>query len=222
MNYSRLTSWYHLLEWVAFGRYLQRARTAQLESLKGTRTLQRALLIGEGNGSFLLAFRQQFPETQIVVVDQSLSMLVKARARYVKAGFDLDRIEFIEANVFDLTLQPQEYDLITTLFFFDNFDDAQVRIGVRTLLPSLASNGSWLLSDFCIPEKGLLNLRARLWLKMLYLFFRVVAGIPCNRLPRTESILSAAGLTCERRQTHCARMLYSSVYVESDHAPHKA
>ncbi|MDP4878419.1 MAG: class I SAM-dependent methyltransferase, partial [Opitutales bacterium] len=131
MNFGHLARYYHLLEVVFIGRGLLLARTAQLERLAQGRPNQHALMVGEGNGSFLLAFLEQFPEVRVTVNDLSPEMLEVARARLRDSGVDASRVEFIAGDIRDVERPANGYDLIATHFFFDNFDDAVAAEMVR-------------------------------------------------------------------------------------------
>ncbi|MGN6556040.1 MAG: class I SAM-dependent methyltransferase, partial [Verrucomicrobiota bacterium] len=54
-------------------------------------------------------------------------------------------------------------------------------------------NASWLLADFQAPASGLARFRARLILKSMYAFFRVVTRLPANRLTPPEEFLRSHG-----------------------------
>src|SRR5579883_1010405 len=66
MNCDAIAPWYRWLEYGAFGRALERTRFHYLAELKPSR---KALMLGEGDGRFLAAFSQRFPETEIHYCD---------------------------------------------------------------------------------------------------------------------------------------------------------
>ncbi|CAA6679221.1 MULTISPECIES: class I SAM-dependent methyltransferase [unclassified Lentimonas] len=215
MSYSRIARFYKLIEKVTIGRALLDARLAHLNRLAKGAPIQHALLIGEGNGSFLLPFAQRFPETQITVVDESATMLQVARSRLQAAGVNTGRIEFRQADMTTELLPEAHYDLIVTLFFFDNFNETTVRQLVPVIERASAPVAQWLLSDFQIPASGWRRVRAKVWLAVLYAFFRCVAAIPARCVPPTEAIVEGAGFKPVARQTFCGEMLYSTLYVSN-------
>lgn len=212
MNFEHLARYYHLLEVVFIGRGLLRARTAQLERLAQGRPVQHALMVGEGNGSFLLAFLEQFPGARVTVNDLSPEMLEVARARLRDARVDASRVEFIAGDIRSVDRPANGYDLIATHFFFDNFDNAVAAEMVCTVESLSATEAQWLVSDFCMPEGGWRALRAKLWLSLLYGFFGRFAGLKTRQLPATESHLVAGRFIRTNRKTFCGGMLYSSHY----------
>ncbi|MDG1241323.1 MAG: class I SAM-dependent methyltransferase [Opitutae bacterium] len=212
MSYSSIARFYKLIESVTIGGSLLDARLAHLQRLTKGPAIQHALLVGEGNGSFLLPFVQQFPNTLITVLDESVAMLRVARNRLEAAGIDTAHITFQQADMTTEKLAEGRYDLIVTLFFFDNFDAATVRRVVSVLERVSTPSAQWLLSDFQIPTSGWRRLRARIWLTILYAFFRCVAKIPARTVPPAEAILAASSFKQVARQTYSAEMLYSTLY----------
>lgn len=212
MSYSSIARFYKLIESVTIGGSLLDARLGHLQRLAAGPEIQHALLVGEGNGSFLLPFAQQFPHTRITVLDESPAMLRVAQTRLEAAGIDTARIAFWQADMTTEQLHEDRYDLIVTLFFFDNFDAATVRRVVPVLERASTASAQWLLSDFQIPASGWRRLRARIWLIILYAFFRCVAKIPARTVPPVEAILAATSFKQVARETYSAEMLYSTLY----------
>ena len=215
MSYERLARFYKLIESITIGPPLLNARLAHLDLLAEGPTPKHALLIGEGNGSFLLPFAQRFQDTQITVIDQSAAMLEIAQSRALEAGIDMTRIFFRQADMRSVTLPANYYDLIVTLFFFDNFDESTVCKMITALEGAATVPAQWLLADFQIPEHGWRRLRARFWLAILYGFFRVFAAIPARHLPPIEAILNSSNFKQTARKTYCGQMLYSTLYQRS-------
>ena len=78
MNFDRIAPFYGPMErWLA-GKCLHRCRTAFLGEIPVPR---RVLMVGEGHGRFLGAFRERFPEADITVLDGSAKMLEISKAR---------------------------------------------------------------------------------------------------------------------------------------------
>jgi ubiquinone/menaquinone biosynthesis C-methylase UbiE len=215
MSYERLARFYKLIESITIGPPLLNARLAHLDLLAEGPTPKHVLLIGEGNGSFLLPFAQRFQDTQITVIDQSAAMLEIAQSRALEAGIDMTRIFFRQADMQSATLPTNYYDLIVTLFFFDNFDESTVCKMITALEGAATVPAQWLLADFQIPEHGWRRLRARFWLAILYGFFRAFAAIPARHLPPIEAILNCSNFKQTARKTYCGQMLYSTLYQRS-------
>ncbi len=215
MSYCRVARLYRMIEMCSIGGALQAARIGQLPCLAAHSSLQRALIVGEGNGSFLISFARAFPATHITVVDVSAAMVQVAKARLEKTGLASARIEFLVADLRALSLPEQSYDLIVTHFFFDNFIQSDVEGMIAALVCASRSGANWLLADFCIPPHGWRSWRAKLWLRALYVFFGYTASVPTRVLPETEALLSATCFKPMDRKTFCGAMLYSACYTRA-------
>lgn len=216
MNYSGLAPLYQFVEKLTIGPALQNARVGQLDRLSKLTSVRDALLIGEGDGSFLIHFMHVFPEAKITIVEQSQAMVERAKARLASAAILSDRVEFIVADILTVSLRPGRYDLITTLFFFDNFDDQTARLYMKHIEMLASGAAYWLLSDFNQPAFGWRRMRAQIWLGTLYLFFRVCAKIPARKLPDIEQHFASGSLELLSRNTYCGELLYSSLYQFKD------
>jgi hypothetical protein len=214
MNYCRTARIYQLLESLFIGPSLLQARVAQLSQLgRRAAPIQHALLVGEGNGSFLLPFVRRFPKTRITVIDQSAAMLRIGQSRLAAAGLLSAEIEFIVADVTTLRLPERRYDLLVTQFFFDNFSTSQVQQIIAQLEQASRANAHWLLADYCLPGNGWRAWRAKIWLRLLYSFFGLVADVPARALPEIEAAIAATSFQCIDRRSLCGAMLFSACYT---------
>ncbi|MGJ8639958.1 MAG: class I SAM-dependent methyltransferase [Opitutaceae bacterium] len=212
MNYSPLANYYRAIEIFTMGTVLQSARIAQVERLAEVSTIQNALLVGEGDGSFLIHFMQRFPEAQITVIEHSEFMILRAKERLLKADCCPSRVTFVRVGLLDADFDHQQFDLITTIFFLDNFGDETVKECLAHLMPCLREGGHWIVSDFAIPQSGWRRWRAKLWLNILYVFFRQTAAIPARHLPAIEQHFGVYPLRLNQRQEFSAGLLFSSLY----------
>ena len=70
MSFDRLARPYRLLETLAFGNALQRARTFWIDKIPSPK---RALIVGEGNGRFLCELLCTYPKIDVVHVSHKSS-----------------------------------------------------------------------------------------------------------------------------------------------------
>jgi ubiquinone/menaquinone biosynthesis C-methylase UbiE len=187
-GFDRLASVYRALEFIAFGRDLERARFEHLGRLSGCRSI---LLLGEGDGRCVERLAQLAPEARITCVDSSPGMIARA-ARRLK-GPSASRVEFICADALSYAPEPGAFDAVATLFFLDCFTAPQVESIVDRIRPAMRPGAPWLFADFAVPARGPARWRARAWLAVLYFFFRVGAGLRVSELPPSEEILVSAG-----------------------------
>jgi len=188
-SFDSLARWYRALEFLAFGRDLERARFCFIGRLRACRSI---LVLGEGDGRFLELLVGEAPGAAIHCVDSSGAMLALASAR-VPAG----RMTFERADALSLEPAPSRYDAVVTLFFLDCFRASQVEDLVRRVCSGLGPGAVWLWADFSIPGRGPARWRAKAWVAILYAFFRFCTGLPARELPPVEETLARAGLRRE-------------------------
>lgn len=176
MNFDRIARWYHACEALAFGRTLQRARVALLSDLA---TPREALIVGEGDGRFLREFLRRFAGTNVTCVEASLQMIELSRRQI---GRSAHRVTFIQADIREVSLQAGAFDLIVTHFVLDCFRESDLARVVGKLGTAATRDAQWLLSDFVLPHTFLARQWSKLWLRMMYRFFRVVADIEAKEL----------------------------------------
>jgi ubiquinone/menaquinone biosynthesis C-methylase UbiE len=210
VNFDRIARHYQLLETIAFGYALQRARVYGIGKIPPPK---RALIIGEGNGRFLCELLGIHPKIDIDCVDASARMLTLARARVLKTRPEShERVRWMHENI--LTWSPSgSYDLIVTHFLLDCFRPGQVKAIVDKLAQAAAPDATWLLADFNIPVEGIFaRIHAKFWLRVLYWFFRGVAGINASDLVDPSQYLESNGFVCEARGPAKAAMVKSELW----------
>lgn len=209
MSFDAIAPHYAWLEPILAGRRLQRCRTAFLGELD---QVHNALIVGEGNGRFLLEFRRQFRHARITCVDASRRMLDLARARLHRAGLEDRRLEFLHADARRWRPSSKVYDLIVTHFFLDCFPARQLRSVIGNLAAGAAPGAAWLLADFRVPSGRLARWRARVILWSMYSFFRAVTRLPATTLTAPEALLTQAGFTLQERHLSEWGLLHSDLW----------
>jgi ubiquinone/menaquinone biosynthesis C-methylase UbiE len=207
-NFDRLVRIYRPLEFLSFGRDLERARTGFADRLSGCREI---LVLGEGDGRYLEQLVRAAPAARVRCVDASPAMLARAAARI--AGHETrERVTFEQADALGLTLPTAHYDAVATLFFLDCFTPAEAASLVARIQPSLRPGALWAWADFAIPPRGWAHWRARGWLALLYLFFRWQTGLSARSLPPAEAILQQAGFDREAERDFQGGLVRSAIF----------
>lgn len=189
VSFDGLARAYRLLEFLAFGRDLERARFAHLARLRECRSI---LVLGEGDGRCLERLVAAAPRAHVDCLDLSPAMLARAAARL--AGSDAAaRVTFRQADLLAADLRPAHYDAVVTCFFLDCFTARQAESVMTRITGSLRPGAQWLWADFHVPAAGFARWRARIWLGVLYAFFRWSTGIETRELPPVEPRLAAGG-----------------------------
>ncbi len=188
-GFDRLARWYRALEFLAFGRDLERARFAFLGRLAGCREI---LLLGEGDGRCAERLAALAPAARILCVDSSPGMIARATRRLEACGA-AGRVSFACADLRSFSPEEGRFDAVATLFVLDCFGAGDAAALVSRVGHALRPGALWLYADFALPPAGFARLRARAWLTLLYAFFRWEAGIEARVLPPSETLLVQAG-----------------------------
>ena len=190
-DFSLIARPYRWLEYLTFGPALQRCRSYFLPQLTARR---RALVFGDGDGRFLAALLAANPRLHAHAVDTSPTML-RLLTRRAHAGHPTAAARLRTHHADALAFTPTgPCDLVVTHFFLDCLTQPEVDSLAARLIPHLAPNALWLVSDFRIPA-GPMRLPARALVRSLYHGFRVLTGLGATRLPNHSAALRSAGLT---------------------------
>jgi hypothetical protein len=98
-------------------------------------------------------------------------------------------------------------------FFLDCFDEHDAAALVERVAFAALPDACWLISEFHQPQQGWRALWARLWLRSLYLFFRVATGLRTTRLIDHRKLLERHGLRRVRWQPARWGLLVSELWT---------
>ncbi|MGD1094256.1 MAG: class I SAM-dependent methyltransferase [Bryobacteraceae bacterium] len=205
MNCDPIARWYRWLEYIGFGGELERRRLAFLPEVAAAR---RVLVLGEGDGRFLVRLVEQNLGASIDYLDLSDRMLALARER---AG--TDQVAYHQGDAMTFPLPSAEYDLVVTNFFLDCFEEADAVRLVERISAAAKPRARWLIAEFRQPDRGWQALWARLWLRTLYLFFRVTTGLKTSRLVDHHPILGQSRFRIERAESALFGLLASELWT---------
>ena len=185
MNFDFLAPYYRLLEKIVFGPRLQTARMAFVRQVSPPR---RVLVAGEGDGRFLAEFVKFHPRAKIDCIEASPRMVALARKRTAAHP-----IRFLSITVEGAELRDRYYDLVVTHFFLDCFAEKSLAATVSKLARAAAPQSQWLVADFQEPAAGWSRFLSCWLIGLMYLFFRLCAGIEGRRLIDYHPLLRAHG-----------------------------
>ncbi|MBU6399221.1 MAG: class I SAM-dependent methyltransferase [Verrucomicrobia bacterium] len=186
MSFDALAAHYRWMERVLAGNKLQRCRTAYLAQVAAS---QNVLLLGEGNGRFLVECRRALPAARLTCLDASGPMLALARRRLRRLDPTTAGVEFVHADVLEWTPPAPAFDLIVTHFFLDCFRPEQLERIVASIASAASARAVWLLADFAVPSRGLARCRAQIIHRMMYAFFRAATRLPARALTPPDDFL---------------------------------
>lgn len=193
-NFDAIARPYRWLEYLTLGRALERCRLHFLPMLT-ERT--RALVFGDGDGRFLASLLARYPVLEVDAVDTSAVMLKLLSQRCHRAPTKAElRLHLHQADALSYLAAPatRRYDLVVTHFFLDCLTESQVEALIAGVLPRLAPDALWLVSDFRLPD-GAMRLPAKVLVGSLYLAFRILTGLRTKSLPDHTAALTRAGFT---------------------------
>ncbi|MBS1798557.1 MAG: class I SAM-dependent methyltransferase [Acidobacteria bacterium] len=205
---------YRALEYLTLGRMLERTREHFLPQLKACRN---ALVLGDGDGRFLAKLLRANPQLHATAVDTSATMLALLSKRCNPYS---NRFRILQADARQALPKADEpYDLVAAHFFLDCLTQDELLDLVQRAKPLLAPRALYVVSDLRVPE-GRLRLPAWLYVRGLYLCFRILTGLRTTRLPDHTTAMSDAGFVCVDRQLLLAGMLITEVWQNgADGAP---
>lgn len=201
MNCDPIARWYRWLEYIGFGRALERRRNAFLADVSNAR---RVLVLGEGDGRFLARLVPaifRFAGGAIDYIDLSYRMLEIARTR---AG---QQVRYVQGDALTIRLRDAEYDLVVTHFFLDCFNESNAAALVKKIAAASKPNARWLISEFRDP-----NWWTHLRIAALYLFFRIATGLETRRLIDHHPLLRRNGFVLEKSESARAGLLVSELW----------
>ena len=230
-NFDRVARIYRFAEYLALGPLLQRTRTHFLHDLL---LRHQALVLGDGDGRFLVRLLARRGHLSALAVDTSATMLHLLRHRCQPY---IHRVRTLQASALDLfasrypepsgsglipskeegasrpTLQPWVLpDLIVTHFFLDCLTQPELTTLTHQIAANTAPGTLWLLSDFAIPPNPILRPFATLYIRFLYFAFRVLTGLRVTHLPDPQSALASAGFTRIARHELLFGLLYTEIW----------
>ena len=210
MSFERLAPFYRAMERVLAGGKLQHCRPVLLPRLGLVREV---LVVGEGPGRWIEAACQALPRARFTVVDASAGMLREARASWLRAGGDLERIRFVQARLPGVVpVVAGGFDLVVTPFFLDCFAPGPLAEVVACLAEAAGEEASWLVCDFRVPATGLARWRAVAVLALAHGVFRWITDISARRLTDPGPWLAEQGFYLEEEETSEWGLLSASLW----------
>lgn len=208
MNFDFVAPLYRWLEYGTFGPALQRRRMQYLNEIADAR---KVLILGDGDGRFTAEFLKRDRGAMVDSIDASEVMTRLAKRRIIRSRAGLERIRFAVGNAMRLEL-PGGYDLVVTHFFLDCFRTDEVEKLAGRIAAATSPGARWVISEFRIPRTGIRRWAAKLLIKILYLGFRILAGLKINELPDYGRALEAAGFQKVRQKRALGGLLVSQLW----------
>jgi len=204
-NFDRVASIYRWAEYLTLGPLLQQTRAHFLPELSGRR---QALVLGDGDGRFLAQLLRQEPALQATAIDTSARMLVLL---HTHCSFAANRLQTQNASALTVDVPP-DTDLIVTHFFLDCLTQPEVLALTQRIASTVQPGTLWLLSDFAVPPSRALRPLAALYIRSLYLAFRILTGLRVSQLPDPQTALAASNFIRVVRHERLGGLIYTEIW----------
>ncbi|MFN8278511.1 MAG: class I SAM-dependent methyltransferase [Chitinophagales bacterium] len=191
MNFNRIAPFYDFLGRLIFGRRLLQAQYHFLAAIPEGAEI---LVLGGGTGAFLTALDED--GVKIDFVEPSAAMMERAQRRFRRPVEDAEvfiPIRFIEGTHEQIPLK--QYDAVITFFVFDVLGSEALHAMIAAAGQHLKPGGCWLVADFMENEKTAWH--HRMAIKLMYLFFGLIAGVKGWRIPDYSAVLAQHGMKLE-------------------------
>jgi ubiquinone/menaquinone biosynthesis C-methylase UbiE len=210
MNADPIARYYQSLEYLCFGRTLEKRRFAFLTE---TRASRYAVLCGDGDGRFLERLVRINEGVRVDFVESSVKMIERAKTRIAGATRDVrTRVRFYAADIRDFQPSERTYDLIASHFFLDCFTDSEAAVVVARLAGWAAPGARWIISEFRETEGAVGRIWSRSVIRSLYFAFRITTDLRVSQLPNYAALLSNAGFSLRAEQNALAGLLTSTLW----------
>jgi ubiquinone/menaquinone biosynthesis C-methylase UbiE len=208
-NFDRVARLYRWAEYLSLGLLLVRTRNHFLPQLTHCR---HALVLGDGDGRFLARLLQRNPDLHVLAVDTSAKMLHLLRERcFSSVPGCVRNLRCMQVSALEIA-PSRDTDLIVTHFFLDCLPQFEVDALVARIAAHIQPGTLWLLSDFAVPAAPILRPIAVLYIRALYLAFRLLTGLRTTRLPDPKAALTRVGFQLIARHEHLFGLLYTELW----------
>jgi ubiquinone/menaquinone biosynthesis C-methylase UbiE len=204
-NFDHVARIYRWAEYLTLGPLLARTRNHFLPQLTHC---HRALILGDGDGRFTANLLDHQPHLHALAVDTSATMLHLLRNRCLHS---ITRLQTLQASALAISPSPGT-DLIATHFFLDCLTQPEVDALTQHISAQLHPGALWLVSDFGQPHPRTLRPLAALYIRTLYLVFRILTGLRVTHLPNPQSALSNANFDRIARYNLLWGLIYTEIW----------
>ena len=199
-GFDRIAPYYDFLAGLIFRKSIIKAQEYFLPEIKDG---DRILILGGGTGWILNSIFKLTNPGEIWYVDTSQKMIEKSKAR----NLDHSKVHFIHGRV-EVIPDHLKFDVVITNFFLDVFSTSEFPTLVRSIMAKLKPQGAWLCTDFVATnrwyQKGML--------KVMYLFFGIVANLENRNLPDWETLLIKEGLEPRREKYFWSGFIKAAIF----------
>ena len=197
-NFDFVAPYYDRLLKMVFGRSMFRGQTIFLSQISPDANV---LVLGGGTGWLLAELLISNHSCKIWYIEASIKMLELTKARIGKSS----QVTFIHGT--QDTLPPDvRYDVVVTNFFLDLFSRSELERVIPKIAASLRSKSAWHVCDFNNTTWW-----HSAFLKVMYAFFYLTAGLSADRLPNWRVTMKESGFSEIKTRTFFNGFIVNSV-----------
>ncbi len=206
-NFDKIAIFYDPLAHLIFG---QAITESQSHFLKAVLPGSKVLILGGGTGRILKSLDQLNISLHLTYIEQSSRMLQLSRE---KGPFQNLTVEFIHGTERDIPAQT--FDVVITAFFLDVFNKHHLPVVMEKISDHLRPGAIWLMTDFIKTDK----LWQKALVKIMYLFFRLFAGLEGSELLDFQQRIQRLGFKKEKEKFFYRAMIISTVFRKLEQVP---
>lgn len=207
-GFDFLSPFYDFLLYITSGNYIPRSQLLLADSFPDA---DKVLILGGGTGTFLADLLSLYKVKKVVYVDISPGMIRQSKKRLASNQQFYEKVDFRTGSL-DVIGKEEKFDFVITNYFLDVFPETELPTLISKLIQHLNEEGSWLVTDFHHGNKNYKNRMFRVITSLLYLFFRVVCGIKCKKLPDIAKIMKNRKLHLEKEAFMVKGLLRTAIY----------
>ncbi len=208
-GFNKIAPFYHVVSMIFS---LNRIRKSQMWLLSQNMKFSKALIVGGGDGEFLLEAMKKGLSEQYYYIDISDAMIKLAQRKIEKRlPLSLKSVIFICGSYQDIPYN-QKFDLIITPYFLDCFSNDELSLVIAKLYAHLTNEGTWFFTDFNIPENKTRSYIFKNIIQLLYRIINVFCDLGVNRLPDFKKEFHKYKFTLLQEQYFLGGLLVSRIY----------
>jgi len=208
-GFNRIAPFYNIASVISSFNKIHKSQTWLLSKQM---KFSKVLIIGGGDGKFLLEAMKQGLSEQYYYIDISDAMIKLAQSKIKKQlPLSLSSVIFICGSYQDIP-ENEKFDLIVTPYFLDCFSDDELSLVVDKLYSQLTIEGTWFFADFNIPEGSFRSFIFKNIIQLLYGIFNLFCDLRVNRLPDFSKEFCKYGFTILYEKYFLGGLLVARIY----------
>jgi len=181
-DYNLIAQYYDFMAAVVFGNRMELAKRAHLSRI---RDKSKILVVGGGTGKVIEYLADLSGSFRLDYVEPSTAMVHRAKKRG-KGSMD---VMFYKMPILDF--KEDNYDVIITNFFFDQFSERDVKVILSHLKSKLSPEAIFIFSDLISTN----NILDKLLDWVMFFIFRLIAGVKTSTYPPYKKLFTALGFS---------------------------